>query len=379
MRLSDLSGIWLKQYVGFFDTEELKLIKDMANADMLISVWFELMDLAGKLGCSGRFLLHDTKPYTEDMLAASLKRTTPSIRQCLQTFVQFEMLTYEDGIYSVTGWSEMQDAETLDSIRKGNRERKARERSRKKRTGTNDDKREKVFAYLAAHPTASNTETARATGISRPTVIKYRREGVLSLPVPDSAGEDAVKNAGVKSVKSVKSVKVDTVKIDSFDGVKVDTALYTGFYSDGSNEAAGSEAKSEEIEAVKKPSRPKIIDVDEDIDTATSTAGTKGRMQVFTPSREEVHAFSAANGISPHLADRFFDVNEKRGWVTKTRKPVDDWKGLLVKWAAGEHTPVTAEAPSPREPEHTPTVEEVMAKYGCDREGALAIIQEGMA
>ena len=104
-------------------------------------------------------------------------------------------------------------------------------------------------------------------------------------------------------------------------------------------------------------------------------------MQAFAPSREEVHAFSAANGISPHLADRFFDVNVGRGWVTKSGKPVDDWKGLLAKWAANERAsaPVKAPFPSPKEPEHTPTIEEVMAKYGCDREGALAIIQEGLA
>lgn len=372
--VSELSGIWVKQYVGFFDTEELKFIKEMANADTLISVWFELMDLAGKLGSSGRFLLHDAKPYTEDMFAASLKRSTPSIRQCLQTFVQFDMLTFEDGIYSVNGWSKMQDAQTLDAIRKGNCERKARER---KRGGggksASEKKRQKLLDFLTANPGAKKVEMQKATGLSRVTIDKYLTDLTPLLPTPENVQDvQNVQNGVQKSVQNVQN-----------GDVQMYTELYTGLYTKGIGKPAGKQPENGFADDVQILSHPKIIDVDEDIDidTATSTAGANDRMQAFTPSREEVHTFAAASGISAHLADRFFDVNEGRGWVTNTGKPVDDWKGLLKKWAANEYAsaPVKAPSPSQKEPEHAPTVEEVMAKYGCNRETARIMIDEGMA
>ena len=79
--------------------------------------------------------------------------------------------------------------------------------------------------------------------------------------------------------------------------------------------------------------------------------------------------------------DRFFDVNEGRGWRTNSGKPVDDWKKLAAVWDRNEHpkaaTPRThgTEGQCGRE---NPSVEEVMAKWGCDRETAQGYIDENM-
>ena len=374
MRVCELSGIWLKQYVGFFDTEELKLIKDMANADTLISVWFELMDLAGKLGCSGRFLFHETKPYTDDMLAASLKRTVPSIRQCLQTFVQFDMLEYKDGIYSVAGWSDTQNAETLDAIRKGDNRRA------KKRTATgksvSEKKRERLMAFLNANPGATKVEMQKGTGLSRVTINKYLADLPPLLPHGSSGDVQDVQN-----VQSVQNDVQKSVQNVQFGDVQMDTKLYMELYTHEGDKPAGRQAEAGHSDDVQSPSRPKIID-DRWIDiTSTSTAGGARGVPSVIPTREEVHAFADANGMPPYLADRFYDLNTTRGWVTNNGKPVDDWRGLLQKWRANERTaaPATAPAPSQKEPEHAPTIEEVMAKYGCDRETARIMIDEGMA
>mgnify|MGYP000856321723 CR=1 FL=1 len=80
--------------------------------------------------------------------------------------------------------------------------------------------------------------------------------------------------------------------------------------------------------------------------------------------------------------DRFFDVNEGRGWRTNSGKPVDDWKKLAAVWDRNEH-PKAATPPARTEPKadavvKIPSVEEVMAKWGCDRETAQGYIDEDM-
>ena len=78
----------------------------------------------------------------------------------------------------------------------------------------------------------------------------------------------------------------------------------------------------------------------------------------------------------------FFDVNEGRGWRTNSGKPVDDWKKLAAVWDRNER-PKDATPPARTEPKANavgkiPSVEEVMAKWGCDRETAQGYIDENM-
>ena len=80
--------------------------------------------------------------------------------------------------------------------------------------------------------------------------------------------------------------------------------------------------------------------------------------------------------------DRFFDVNEGRGWRTNSGKPVDDWKKLAAVWDRNEHpkatTPPARTEPTANAVGKIPSVEEVMAKWGCDRETAQGYIDENM-
>ena len=55
------------------------------------------------------------------------------------------------------------------------------------------------------------------------------------------------------------------------------------------------------------------------------------------PTREEVRSHFAEMGFAVD-PDRFFDVNEGRGWRTNSGKPVDDWKKLAAVWGQ-ERTP----------------------------------------
>ena len=381
-----LSGPWCKLHLELFDTEELKLIKGMPGSDELIVIWFELVILAAKLGCDGRLLFLRETPYTDEMLAATLARSVPAMRNSISTFIQLRMMERVDGVYAISDWSENQDSRALNAIREGNRERKAAERARKRSCGSRSSKRQAVAAYLAEHPQATNTEVAERTGVSRPTVIKYRSQAVPALPAStDAEGSEGVKNGDEK----VYGVKIDTVKVDSFDSkvdVKVDSEIYTGFdseiYTPNDSETAGTEPVAGESATVKNASRPKNID-DRYKNTSTSTAVADGEGAIDSgiPTREEVRSHFAEMGFAVD-PDRFFDVNEGRGWRTNSGKPVDDWKKLAAVWDRNEHPKATT-PPARTEPKANavgkiPSVEEVMAKWGCDRETAQGYIDENM-
>lgn len=115
--------------------------------------------------------------------------------------------------------------------------------------------------------------------------------------------------------------------------------------------------------------------------TSTAIADGEGATGSGIPTREEVRSHFAEMGFAVD-PDRFFDVNEGRGWRTNSGKPVDDWKKLAAVWDRNER-PKAATPPARTEPKANavgkiPSVEEVMAKWGCDRETAQGYIDENM-
>lgn len=114
-----------------------------------------------------------------------------------------------------------------------------------------------------------------------------------------------------------------------------------------------------------------IPDINTDINTTVNT-------DKLRPTREDVHRFC----ISNHLIidpNRFFDVNDRRGWITKNGQAVNDWKNLALIWDSHEKSKTSSESSSKvgvkRE---VPSVEEVMNDYMVDREKAERMIQEGL-
>ena len=169
-----LRGAWRRDYSEFFDTQEALLIDAMDNADSIYTVFARLQSLAVKCGCAGKLLLHESVPYTDEMLAAVTKKTAPAFRQCMQPLVQLGLVICEDGIYAIADWEFNQNAPAIDAMREGNRSRKAKERAKKSGgKSASEKKREKLAAFLAAHPSATKTEMSKATGLSRVTINKY--------------------------------------------------------------------------------------------------------------------------------------------------------------------------------------------------------------
>ena len=199
------------------------------------------------------------------------------------------------------------------------------------------------------------------------------------LPAPDS--ESDVKNDGA----NVNTVKFNGVKNDNLtvkSNVKFNGDSDTILNTNEDVKTAGDQPKPDEHATVKNLSRPKNID-DRYKNTSTSTAVADGEGATDSgiPTREEVRSHFAEMGFAVD-PDRFFDVNEGRGWRTNSGKPVDDWKKLAAVWDRNEH-PKAATPPARTEPKadavgKIPSVEEVMAKWGCDRETAQGYIDENM-
>lgn len=379
-----LQGSWRREYSEFFDTQEAMLIDAMDNADSIYAVFYRLQSLAVKCGCSGRLVFRDEIPYTDEMLAAVTKKTVPAFRQSMQPLVQLGLIAFEDGIYAIADWEFNQNAPAIDAMREGNRVRKAKERARKSSGKTaSEKKREKLVAFLAAHPSATKTEMNKATGLSRVTINKYLSELPTMLPAP-AVPEDSNVQKSEGDVQSVQNVQLYTVQNDVQMDVQLYTEMYNNLYTPNVNETAGNAVVQAEKGDVQNVSRPKNID-DRYKNTSTSTAVADGEEVTGSgiPTREEVRLYFAEMGfaVSP---DRFFDVNAGRSWRTTTGKPVDDWKKLAAVWNRNEHqAPTASPAPPHTEPKpgtgaKAPTVEEVMAKYGCDRETAQGLIDEDM-
>lgn len=359
-----LSGPWRRDYSEFFDTQEALLIDAMDNADSIYMTFFRLQAVAVKCGCTGRLVFRNRVPYTDEMLAAVTKKTVPAFRQSMQTLLQLGLVTSEGGVYAIADWELNQNARAIDMVQEGDRERKAASRARRNGGKTaSDRKRESLAAFLAKNPEATKAEMHKATGLSRVTIDKYLSEPLPLLPATASRiGEDAVQN--VQNVQSdVQNVQISGVQMD----VQLYTGMYAEMYTTQSDETAGSAAKKDENDGVQNPSRPKNID-DRYKKSSTSTAGRPHDLS-------EVEAFFAERGLTVD-ARRFWEVNEARGWVTATGRPVDDWRRLALTWQAHEHAPAArAEAGTPAA---APTVESVMERFKVSREEALELMGSGL-
>lgn len=106
---------WIKITTDIFDDEKILLIESLPEADAIIVVWFKLLCLAGKQNNSGVFMLNDTIPYTDEMLATIFRRKTSTVRLALDTFERFGMIEVIDGVITIPKWGKHQSLEKLEN------------------------------------------------------------------------------------------------------------------------------------------------------------------------------------------------------------------------------------------------------------------------
>ena len=348
---------WVKFYMDFFDDARVQVIETMPDADAIYSVWFKLLAFVGKQNSSGVFLIHtggqaEDLPITEEVISTVTHRPLTTVRLALSTFERLGLIERVDGVYAYTDWDRLVDQQRLRSLEE-RREQRALGAAERKRS-----KEETVRAYVAEHPGASQREVARATGISLTSVNRYLKALSSSQQTKESAPTHQVFQVSHSGVPSVPKGRSTEQKMEH-----------------------QVEHQNPQVDSQESVSHPKIENKMEDIDTSPSSSDAAGDnltgRGTAHPTLAEVRAFCSEQRlrIDP---ERFFAVNEGRGWVTNTGRPVDDWKGLAVKWDRHQTGPASS-APRKKAPakrRELPSVEEVMRDYHCNRETAEEMLRD---
>ena len=130
---------WIKITTGIFDDEKILLIESLPEADSIIVIWFKLLCLAGKQNNSGVFMMANSMPYTEPMLATIFRRKESTVRLALQTFEQFGMIEIIDGVITIPNWEKHQNLDQLTKIKEQTKKRVAKHREKQKLLASNDN------------------------------------------------------------------------------------------------------------------------------------------------------------------------------------------------------------------------------------------------
>ena len=123
---------WIKIATDIFDDEKILLIEAMPDADAMIVIWFKLLTLAGKQNNSGVFLINDTIPYTDEMLATIFRRPLNTVRLALDTFYKFGMIDIIENTITIPKWEKHQNIDGMEKIREQTRLRVAKHREKQK-------------------------------------------------------------------------------------------------------------------------------------------------------------------------------------------------------------------------------------------------------
>ena len=106
---------WIKITVNIFDDEKILLIESLPDADSIIVIWFKLLCLSGKQNNHGVFMLNDSIPYTDEMLATIFRRKVTTVKMALETFERFGMIARIDGAVTIPNWGKHQSLDQLEN------------------------------------------------------------------------------------------------------------------------------------------------------------------------------------------------------------------------------------------------------------------------
>ena len=131
---------WIKITTDVFDDEKILLIESLPEADSIIVIWFKLLCLAGKQNNSGVFMMGNSIPYTDKMLATIFRRKESTVQLALETFAQFGMVELIDGVITIPNWGKHQNLEQIEARREYQREYQREYRQKQKLLVENDSK-----------------------------------------------------------------------------------------------------------------------------------------------------------------------------------------------------------------------------------------------
>lgn len=123
---------WIKITTDIFDDEKILLIESMPDAYAIITVWFKLLCLAGKMNNSGVFMMSNQIAYTDKMLATIFRMNESTVTLALNAFEMYGMIEIVDGVITIPNWEKHQNLDQLEKIKEQTRIRVAKHREKQK-------------------------------------------------------------------------------------------------------------------------------------------------------------------------------------------------------------------------------------------------------
>ena len=108
---------WIKIATDIFDDEKILLIESMPDSYAIITAWFKLLCLAGKMNNSGVFIMNDRIAYTDKMLATVFRMKEAAVKLALDTFERFGMIERIDGAITIPNWGKHQNLDSIERKR----------------------------------------------------------------------------------------------------------------------------------------------------------------------------------------------------------------------------------------------------------------------
>lgn len=123
---------WIKLTTDMFDNRKIKHLRRLPEGNSIVLIWVMLLTMAGRCNAGGMIFLTENIPYTPKMLADELDFEESTVQLALQALEQLNMVSTNQGFFSIAGWEEYQNIEGMDRIREQNRLRQAKFKAKQK-------------------------------------------------------------------------------------------------------------------------------------------------------------------------------------------------------------------------------------------------------
>ena len=123
---------WVKLTTDMFDNRKIKHLRRLPEGNNIVLIWVMLLTMAGRCNSGGMIFLTENIPYTPKMLADELDFEENTVLLALDALEKLDMIVTENGVFTIAGWEEYQNADKLAEMRAKDRERKRLKRAQAK-------------------------------------------------------------------------------------------------------------------------------------------------------------------------------------------------------------------------------------------------------
>lgn len=123
---------WVKITTDMFDNRKIKHLRRLPDGNNIVLIWIMLLTMAGRCNSGGKIFLTENIPYDAKMLADELDFKENTVAAALKNLEQLDMISVDNGFYTIVGWGEYQNVDGMDKVREQTRKRVAEFKKNKK-------------------------------------------------------------------------------------------------------------------------------------------------------------------------------------------------------------------------------------------------------